>query len=246
MTKRPFRTLLLLLLAVLLAPASPALAQDPPAVPKLTASLDPVKARPTLVVPFGTSAKLSGRLVDGAGNSLGGVELQLTSRALMANAKDVAAGTLVTGPDGRFAVALIVGPSRRVTITYRRAPTDPEPAATAKVTVIVRAGVNLRATPSSLRNGQTLRLRGELRGKPFPAVGKFVDLQVRRNKRWLTFASIRALKGRFAYDYRFKNTTRKRTLLFRVQVPAFSTYPYARGVSSVRSVTVRPRAKNGS
>ena len=235
-------TTLLLLLALALLPAASAGAQETGKPLNLSATLEAGKVRPTLVVPFATSAPLSGRLTDAGGNSLARMEIQITSRALMTGAKDVPAGTVTTGDDGRFAKTLKVGPSRRFTLSYRRAPQDAEPAAVAKVTLIVRAGVRLRATPTSLRNGQTLRLRGELRGRPFPAVGKFVDLQVLRGTKWLTFASVRSLKGRFAYDYRFKSTSRKRTLVFRAQVPAFSTYPYARGVSPAAKVTVRPRS----
>lgn len=250
MNRRLLKTLLLLV-AVLL-PATAARAQEPPVAPAptpeppaLTASLDPDRQRPTVVVRFGTRATLRVRLLDGDGKPLAGATLRVTSRPLVTGADEVSAGTLTTDEDGAFSKRLPAGPSRRLTLSYRRSPDDATPAAMAKATLLVRAGVHLSASPTSLRNGQTLRLRGELRGRPLPAAGKFVDLQVRRGGKWLTFASIRARGGRFAYAYRFRNTVRKRTLTFRVQVPAFSTYPYVRGVSRTARVTVRPRPRRG-
>jgi hypothetical protein len=242
------RTVLLLSLAVALAPAAAAHAQTapapaPPAAPTLSASLDPDTAKPTVVVAFGTQVTLSGDLKEADGKPLKGAEVAVSSRALVTGAEDQPAGTLTTDHEGRFELPLPKGPSRRLTLTYRRTAGDAEPAAVAKATLLVRAGVRVRATPSALHNGQLLRLRVELIGRPLPAAGKFVDLQVRRAGKWLTFASVRVRNGRLTYSYRFRNTVRKRTLLFRVQVPAFSTYPYVRGVSKPARVTVRPRRR---
>jgi len=236
------RLLFTLVLVLALGPATAARAQTapPPAAPVLTASLDPDAKRPTLVVAFGTRVTLSGTLKEADGTPLKGAEVALSSRALVTGAEDQPAGTLTTDDDGTFAVPLPVGPSRRLTLTYRRAPADAQPAAVGKATLLVRAGVRLSAAPRSLRNGQLLRLEVKLLGRPFPAAGKFIDLQVRRGGKWLNFASLRARNGRLVYRYRFRNTRRTRTLLFRAQVPAFETYPYVRGVSKASRVVVRP------
>jgi len=243
MIRRPLTALTLLLTLVC---AQGAAAQAPvtdPRAPTLTASLDADAEKPTVVVRYGATASLRGLLVDADGKPMPGAEVRLTSRALVTGADDLPAGTLITESDGTFSVRLPAGPSRRLTLSHRRAQGDTAPVAVAKATLLVRAGVRLRATPSALRNGQTLRLRVELLGRPFPQAGKFVDLQVRRAGKWLNFASIRARNGRLTYTYRFQNTRRKRTLLFRAQVPAFSTYPYIRGVSRAARVIVRPRLR---
>ena len=158
-------------------------------------------------------------------------------------AQDTAGGTVTTGADGRYAVTIPRGTSRIVTVGYRYAPELPP--VTASVTLGVRAGVLLRATPRELHTGQQLRLSGSLRGGSLPVGGKVVLLQVRRNGRWLTFGDARATRasgGRFSFRYRFSKVQTVRRLRFRALVNAFAQYPYARGASRSVGVTIRGRS----
>jgi hypothetical protein len=223
-------------LAALLLP-SLAHAQTPPAGPRLTLAFKNGAAK--LVVGYGLGAKATGKLVDAAGAPIAGAAVALTVHESRDDATDADGGTVTTGADGTFSVALPAGPSRRVTAGYRAAPTDTP--ATASVVLAVRAGVVLHATPRALHTGQRLRLSGTLRGRPLPTAGKVVELQVRRGGRWLTFADVRAHGDGFSYRYRFSKVKTVRRLRFRALVPAFGTYPYARGASRSVGVTIRGR-----
>jgi hypothetical protein len=109
--------------------------------------------------------------------------------------------------------------------------------------VRVRAGARLVATPKRLSNGESIRLTGSLRGGPLPAGGKTVAIQARARGRavWSTVTMLRSdASGRFAFRYRFRRTFQRTTYEFRALVPKQRGYPYARGWSRVKRVTVRP------
>ena len=109
--------------------------------------------------------------------------------------------------------------------------------------VRVRAGARLVATPKRLRNGESIHLTGKLRGGPLPARGKTVVIQARARGRavWSTVTTLRGdVSGRFAFRYRFRRTFQRTTYEFRALVPKQRGYPYARGWSRIKRVTVRP------
>jgi hypothetical protein len=109
--------------------------------------------------------------------------------------------------------------------------------AAAAVVVRVRAPVRVRASSRSLRNGQTLVLRGRLGGH-LRTRGLLVEFQVRRGRSWSTFATSRTVRaGRFRYAYRFTRTFGVQTYRFRARLPAQRGSPFSTGSS--RRVTVR-------
>jgi hypothetical protein len=223
--------------AALLLPSA-AGAQTPPTGPRLSFAFP--DGNPKLVVAYGKAATATGKLVDAAGAPIAGAPVALTVHESRDTAVDTDGGTVTTGADGTFTVPVPAGPSRRVTAGYR--PSPAEPPVTASIVLAVRAGVLLHATPRELHTGQRLRLSGTLQGGPFPAAGKVVELQVRRGGHWLTFADVRAKNAAFSYRYRFSKVKTVRRLRFRALVPAFGTYPYARGASRSVGVTIRGRA----
>ena len=105
----------------------------------------------------------------------------------------------------------------------------------------VRAGVTLAPSPRAVRNGDTVTFRGRVLGRPLPAGGKLVALQAKTDHGWQTFANprARASDGRFSARYRFRNTPVTKRYTFRVVVPVETSYPYARGSSTLRTVLVR-------
>jgi hypothetical protein len=106
----------------------------------------------------------------------------------------------------------------------------------------VRAVATLKVDRRRLRNGQAVRFRGRLRGRPLPAAGKLVALQARVGREWRTFATPRANpRGAFRHRYRFTATTGLRRYSFRALVTRESAYPYERGRSRTVRVTVRGR-----
>jgi hypothetical protein len=109
--------------------------------------------------------------------------------------------------------------------------------------VRVRASASLTTSPKLLRNGESIRLRGRVRGRPIPSNGKGVVIQARASGRstWSTVTVVRSNSvGRFAFAYRFRRTFQRTTYEFRALVPRQRGYPYARGWSRVKRATVRP------
>ena len=99
----------------------------------------------------------------------------------------------------------------------------------------------MRATPRAVRVGQTLRLRGKVRGA-VPRRGVPVIFQGRSGGgRFETFADGRANgKGRFTVHYRFRSAgSHGRTFTFRVKLRGDARFPYALGYSKRVRVRVR-------
>ncbi|NLT07203.1 MAG: carboxypeptidase-like regulatory domain-containing protein [Solirubrobacterales bacterium] len=149
-------------------------------------------------------------------------------------------GTTVTDSRGRFRRTIPPGPSR--TIRVRFVGTNRLGTAAGAIATKVPAAVALNVDRRRLLNGQAVRFRGRLLGKPVPASGKLVALQAKVPGGWRTFATPRAnARGRFKHRYRFTSTTGLRRYRFRALVDPEPAYPYARGLSKVVTVTVRGR-----
>jgi hypothetical protein len=118
---------------------------------------------------------------------------------------------------------------------------DPSPQESAYLTLNARASSSLRATPRVLGVGQSLRLRGKVRGA-VPRRGVPVIFQGRSGGgRFETFADGRANgKGRFTVHYRFRSgSSRGRTFTFRVKLRGDARFPFALGYSKRVRVRVR-------
>jgi hypothetical protein len=88
-----------------------------------------------------------------------------------------------------------------------------------------------------LRNGQRVRFRVELQGPA--AEGRWVRIQARSDHRWVEVRNGRTdADGVYKTRYRFHATTGRRRYRFRAVVPSQRGYPYLRGKSPVRRVTV--------
>ena len=100
---------------------------------------------------------------------------------------------------------------------------------------------SLRARPRVVRVGQTLRLRGTVRGA-IPSRGVPLIFQGRGGGgRYATFADGRAdRKGRFSVRYRFRAGVLARPHVhFRVKLRGDARFPYALGYSKRVRVRVR-------
>jgi hypothetical protein len=146
---------------------------------------------------------------------------------------------LVTDAEGRFTYRVPAGPSRTLRFASRNAG-DPLWACSKPVTVKVRAPVSLRATPRSIRAGQSVRFRGRLRGGYLPADGKLVELQAFERGRWRSLRNVRTNRqGAFSYRYRFSFRASGVTFPVRVRVRPDAGYPWALGTSNRVRVRVR-------
>jgi hypothetical protein len=184
----------------------------------------------TLRAGYGRSVLLRGRVVDAAGVNVGGAGLLVRVQPRIGGLFTEVART-ATAPDGTFAVRVPAGPSRRIEVVSGGAQTATR--------LEVSAGVRLTARRSRIRNGQTARFRGTVRGGLIPARGVLVDLQVRVGRRYTTLRTIRVRRkdGAFAASYRFRRSRGSTSYRFRARVRADSLFPFAGGVS--RSTVVR-------
>jgi hypothetical protein len=195
--------------------------------------------RGRLVTRYARGAIVSGRLLDEAGHPIVNAEVALDGR--VRRGAVMALGVAHTSATGRFRFRL---PGRRASrqlfVTYRSHLGDPSPVAARTLALKVAAGVRLAVRPGRVRNGQAITFRGTLLGRPIPASGKLIDMQVKVGRRWQTFATTRA-RGRrasFVYRYRFTRTRARITYRFRALARAESAYPYATGASPTVKVQV--------
>jgi hypothetical protein len=130
--------------------------------------------------------------------------------------------------------------SRRITLAYYEHVAGTAPAASVTLRLRVAAAVRMTLDRRTARQGQTVRLRGRLVGRPLPKVGSVVELQARNpGRKWITFRTVRANRsGRFAAGYRFRMPG-PAVFEMRARVRRSGDYPYDTGVSPHRRIRVR-------
>lgn len=180
-------------------------------------------------------ATVRGRVVDSAGSPVGGARTCVATTVALPGAAERVVSTPTTGADGRFSTKLPDGPSREIRVAYWPHP-DRALERFARLDVPVRPRLALRPR-RGLRNGERVGFRVRL---PGPRAGqRAVAIQVRANGRWLDLRTGRTDgRGRYASGYRFRSTTGEQTYRFRALVPKQRGYPYERGRSKSRRVTV--------
>ena len=197
-----------------------------------------VRYRSRARVGYGRPARFRGRLLTRDRNPIQDAEILVFSQARRAGAPMRLTATLKTNRRGGFSYRAPKGVSR--TIRFRYGGTGRIRSATRDIALLVRARTTVRPSRRFFVNGETMRLRGRLRGRSIPPEGKLVELQVLLRGRWRTFATTRAGRdGRWYYDYRFDGTRGSQTYRFRARVPREATYPYETGGSRVVRVRVR-------
>lgn len=184
---------------------------------------------------YGRPFRIRGRLTDTAGNPVAG------ARVCMAERDAAGVGTIHDGAFGQtdrkgyFSFKVAPGPSRRLYFVHR----TPGGAAVSSVEVRVHAPVSLHGTPLSLRNGQTLTMRGRLGARPYPLHGGLVELQAYRETGWQTFGTANTNRhGRFLFRYTFSRTVGVQHYFIRARVPKQAGYPFVSGASKPIRVTV--------
>jgi len=188
-----------------------------------------------LTVPFGSGATLGGRLLDADGAGLGHRTLRVVSRPSRGALRRRRVDRVRTGSHGLFRLDLPAGTSRRVSVSF---PGDERlaPASRGPLTLRVRSGVELRATPRALRTGEAVHLTGRVLapGAPIPRRGKLIAIQYLEDaaKLWRPILVTRTdHTGRFRATYRFRYVTATATIHLRAQALPEERWPYAPGSS---------------
>lgn len=195
----------------------------------------------SVTVPFGAGAALSGRLLNVAGAGLAGRRLRVVSRPSHGALARRQVEIVRTGPHGGFKLALMAGPSRRITVSFA-GERGLGAARRSALSLRVRGAATLEAAPRALRNGQTVRLWGRVRarGAPVPRRGKLVAIQYYESdsRLWRPVLVTRSNhSARFRARYRFRYVTGTARIRLRAVALAEERWPYAPGAS--RPITVR-------
>jgi hypothetical protein len=200
------------------------------------------RSRSLLTVPFGATATLSGRLLDSRGRGIGGRRLRVVSRPSRGALGAPRFDSVTTDRHGSFELPLAAGPSRRIAIAFR-GERHLDGSFRAPLSLRVRSGVELRATPESLQTGETVDFRGRVRGSgvPLPRRGKLVAIQYfeQAARRWRPILVTRTdHSGRFRTPYRFRYVSGAASIRLRAAALAEERWPYAPGFSAPVTVQV--------
>jgi hypothetical protein len=201
-----------------------------------TARLTVVSQRSrSMTVGFGRRTTIRGSLVDIAGHPISGAVVDVLARRNVATSAFKVVSKVVTASDGRFAYVAPAGSSRVIRFAYHAYTTDTTYADSTDIRLLVRGALTLKVT-RTVKNGRVAVFRGHLLGKPVPAGGVLVDLQVRLRNRWRTFATPRSrVNGAYRYKYRF--TQGPARWVFRARIRKDSLYAYETNYS--KKVTTR-------
>lgn len=190
---------------------------------------------------YGRRPVLRGQLTTADGRPVRGAAIRVGVVQDHRSAQRVEHQALQTDAAGGFRWRMPKGiGSRRITLAYYEHVAGTVPAASRTLRLQVAAAVRMTLDRRTARQGQTVRLRGNLVGRPLPKVGSVIELQARNpGRKWITFRTVRANRaGRFAAGYRFRMPG-PAVFEMRARVRTSGDYPYATGVSPHRRITVR-------
>jgi hypothetical protein len=194
----------------------------------------------TATVKYNASPTVEGRLTTKDGKPIGAAILEASAQVARPGSEPAALGTVATDAQGRFAIPVPRGSSRELHIGYRAHTFDEQEAASATLTLNVRAGVRLDVSPKRVRNGTKATFRGRLLGGP-GQFGTQVTIYALTAKRPIPVETVPADQaGRFRYRYRFSSISARGGFRFQAVVKSQPTYPYALGRSATVNVRARP------
>jgi 5-hydroxyisourate hydrolase-like protein (transthyretin family) len=190
-------------------------------------------------VEFGSKAQFSGHLLDKSGSPMAGASIAVW-QAIPEEQGETQVATLTTGSDGGFAYEVTPESSRHLRFVYSGTATSLPAEGSAEV--LVHSASTVKVTPKHVLNGGSVTFSGEVEGRPLPAAGKLVELQVRLTHEWSTFRTIRTdPEGHWSIEYPFKRTCGKEEYKFRARLPGEGGFPLGPGQSHVIGVSVRGR-----
>ena len=181
------------------------------------------------------SMSIHGRLLSASDAPVAGARVCIASRVPIPGNLERVVATPTTQVDGRFEAELPSGPSRRVRVAYWWSRAH---VAERRLSLSVHAHPRLVLHPHhALHNGHAVRFAVKLQGPA--ARRRWVRIQARSGHRWVQVRNGRTnVKGIYRARYRFHSTTGRRRYRFHAVVPSQRGYPYERGHSRVRKVTV--------
>jgi hypothetical protein len=200
---------------------------------------------PRATVAFGDRVRLGGRLVNRAGHPLSGAKVLVYSQ--LVEGKEPVDGTeeledaITTDSDGRFVYPVEARSSHQFRFVYEGTATILP--VEDRATLLVKATSTFKVTADHVLNGDSVTFSGRVRGRPLPARGKLVELQVRYSTgEWQTFRTIRSdpTDGTWSKVYFFRRTCGGVVRYpLRVHLPGEGGFPLEPGNSHALAVWVR-------
>lgn len=188
---------------------------------------------------YGRQVRLTGRLTTARGEPLGNAPIQVYST--VAPSGEQLIGTGSTDARGRFVYTARAAATRTLRFVYAGSPTILP--AQDGVEILTRGSSSLKVSKRRTVNGGSVVFAGRVLGRPLPAAGKLVEVQVQLTKGWQTFRTLRTTDpaGRWSQRYRFQNTCGVERFRFRARLPQEAGHPFETGASRTVSVKVRGR-----
>jgi hypothetical protein len=192
---------------------------------------------------YGATTSVEGQLTTTDGAPIGGATLQVEQRDIGIMSRPTRVAAVTTDAKGRFTYRVARGASRSFRFLYTAFPGDAGPVASAQVSVHVRAGVSLKASPARVHNGTVLTFRGRVLGERGSrrAVVTIYALSRGGPRPRIPVETVRAAaSGMFTYRYRFSSIPGPVTYKFEARVLKQTGFPYVEGASRPVSVRGRP------
>lgn len=187
-------------------------------------------------VKYGKKVLFAGHLVDSGGNPLGGAQVQVF--AIPKEGAEQQVATLTTDAEGKFGYEVAAAASQEVRFTYGGDSTHLP--AEGMASLDVSGASSFKVNHDHLLNGQSVEFSGRVRGRPLPATGKLVELQVLLSKKWQTFRTARSEPdGTWSITYHFKRTCGIQHFHFRLFLPEEAGYSLKAGTSRHATVKVK-------
>jgi hypothetical protein len=201
----------------------------------------PHKVKRTVVrASFGSRVTVNGWLGTTDGNAVGSQRVTVLAARDAPRTRFTAVGVAMTRQDGSWTAVLPPGPSRKVKVVYPGSSTV-EPATSPAARVVVPASVRLALSTRDTHWGDTVQIKGRLRGCCVPPKGELVSLHIAWHGGAAAIGQVYARRGgRFSTPYTFLRGTGTATYRVWATTATESDYPYAVGASPRLPITVRP------
>jgi PKD repeat protein len=190
---------------------------------------------------YGAADRITGRLTAPGGVPISGASIEVFQTPAEQGAQARLSDTGVrTGPTGEWTLTLPRDvSSSTLRFAYLSHLDDTIPAATATLTLRVRAGIALRIAPRVTSVGRKIFFSGVLHGTPIPEGGKQLVLEASSGGEWIQFNTISTnAMGHYRASYRFKFPG-PITYRFRVVSRHEADFPFLAGASNVVGVHER-------
>jgi hypothetical protein len=200
----------------------------------LSATFGP-EHRNQILVPYGSGAALSGRLLGAGGRELVGAPVCVYSRIVTSQRRRFL-GVAVTNAQGSYAFPVTSGASREITVENRPG----QRTIRSRATLVTRAHPTIRlVSRTPVHNKTTAVFTGHLPGPDSGGVA--IVLQVKDGQGWTVFRrTTTGRDGSYRVSYPFTQSFTPRTYEMRTEMPPQKGVPYHSGSSDLIDVPVRP------